>query len=142
MNKTSGKPELYLVPTERLDSLWDRVLPYIESYVLRSFGRYENEDIKQAIKDKLFQLWIVVSEDEIKAVVMTQLYEFPKLKEVQIVMCAGKNRHEWFHLMKKIEGYARERGARKFSAVPRLGWKKDLIKDGFKETHTYLEKDL
>lgn len=134
--------DLYKIPVERIDNIWTRISPYIASFVSRSFGRYEIEDVLGAVRDGIFQIWVVVSQDEIRAVLITQIYDFPRLRELQIIMCAGKNRHEWFHLLKKIENYAADIKAQRISAVIRLGWQKELMNVGYKKTHLYLEKEI
>lgn len=134
--------KLFLVPKERVNDLWAQVEHFVASYVERSFGRYLLEDVKGVITDGTFQLWIAVEDERIKASAMTQVFEFPQLRELQIIMCSGSDRGQWFDFIKRIEDYASAIGAKRISAISRLGWRRDMQSLGYKHTHDYLEKVL
>lgn len=134
--------ELYLVPPARLNEVLDGVRPYLESYANRSGGRYLFEDVIEQINNERFQLWVARHDGEVKASAMTQFRQFPRLRDLQIFMCAGVEREQWFHFIQRIENYAREMGAKKVTSLNRLGWKKEMQQIGYKTTHLYMEKEL
>lgn len=115
-------------------------LPYIESFVESAKGRYDIEDVFSNVKNGHWILWVVHEEGDVKAVLLTQTIQYPKLKEFQIIMCVGDKHKEWYHLISKIEEYAKLIGCTKLTALTRPGWEKIMLE--YKKSHIYQERDL
>jgi ribosomal protein L5 len=132
--------DLHIVPIEALESQKTAVSPYVDSFVERANGRFDSEDVFERIKEGFWSLWIVHEKFEIRAVLMTQIIKYPKLKELQIIMCVGENHKDWYHLVNKMKDFARSSGCKKIVAITRPGWEK-VMKE-FEKSHVYLEGDL
>lgn len=132
--------ELNLISLDDIDKHKEVVSPYISSFVERANGRYDINDVFVNIKKGYWGLWVVHNDLVIQAALLTQFIQYPKLKELQIIMCVGERHKDWYFLVNKMEEYAQASGCKKITAVTRLGWEK--IMRGYKKTHVYLERDL
>lgn len=132
--------ELHIITAENIDKYREELSFYIESFVERSKGRYAIEDVFNNIKSGYWVLWVVHEHSELKAVLITQTIEYPRLKELQIIMCVGENHKDWYSLISKMEEYAKLMGCTKITAITRPGWEK--VMKGYKKSHVYLERNL
>lgn len=132
--------ELHIVSAEELDKHKNIMTPYIESFVERAKGRFSLEDVFNRIKEGNWTLWVVHEDFNLKAVLITQMILYPKIKELQIIMCVGDEYKNWYHLVSKMKEYAKLIGCKKLTAITRPGWEK--IMTDFNKTHVYLEIDL
>lgn len=132
--------ELNFVALADVDKHREAVLPYIDSFVERAGGRYDIDDVFFNIKEGCWKLWVVHENLVIRAVLITQFIQYPKVKELQIIMCVGESYEDWYFLVNKMEEYASLSGCKKITAVTRPGWEK--IMRGYKKTHVYLERNL
>lgn len=132
--------ELHIIDVNDVNKHKEAISPYILSFVDRARGRYDSEDVFNRIKEGYWTLWVVHENIELKAVLITQFIHYPKLKELQIIMCVGEDHKEWYSLVHKMEEYAKLTGCKKLTAVTRPGWEKVMV--GYKKSHIYLERDL
>lgn len=132
--------ELHIVPVKDLEKHRTIVLPYISSFVERSKGRFDSDYVFERIKKEMWTLWVVHENLELRAVLLTQIIKYPKLREFQIIMCVGRNHKDWYSLVTRMEEYAKLIGCKKLTAVTRPGWEKVMV--GYKKSHIYLERDL
>jgi hypothetical protein len=134
--------EVGIISPDKIDDYWDAIQPLMQSFYERAEGRYEPEDIRELLKNNSFTLWAVVHNRELKSIVMNSIVQYPRLKELQIFMCAGDGYKDWVGLVETIAQYGRDMGCTKITALTRLGWDKILSNLGFKKTHIYLERNL
>ncbi len=132
--------ELHTIAVESVDKHREELFPYLDSFVERSRDRYDIEDVFNNIKKGYWTLWVVHKDSELKAVLITQIIEYPKLRELQIIMCVGEKHKDWYSLISRMEEYAKLTGCKKVTAITRPGWEK--VMQGYKKSHIYLERDL
>lgn len=132
--------ELHIIGIENIDKHREILVPYIESFVESAKGRYDLEDVFTIIKNGYWNLWAVYEGSELKAVLITQPVHYPKVKELQIIMCVGESYKDWYSLISRLEEYAKLDGCNKMTAITRPGWEKVML--GYKKSHVYLERDL
>ena len=127
---------LWRVPPEQLDDTWPLVKDDIEA---ASGSRFAPSDIKKFLHSGDMQLW-VVGKDNIEAVVLTEVHQFPRMKTVRLIMTVGRDRTRWVHHLREIEDWARQQGCAVIEALARPGWEK-VLRD-YRKTHVMLEKEL
>lgn len=132
--------ELHIVPTEDIDKYQDILSPYMESFVTLLKGRYEYNDIFEQIKSGKWKLWVTHQGLELQAVIITQIVEYPRVREFQILLCHGEDYKKWYDLISEMEAYAGLSGCNKIAALGRTGWEK--IMHGYKKSYICLERDL
>lgn len=121
---------------------WEPVRSLVESACSRSGGRYALLDILHLLLSGRMQLWVAMEGHEIIAIAITELCNYPQLRECRVLAATGDDARTWDHLIEKIEAWATQQDCRKIVCITRPGWEKHLKEYGYKKTHIYLEKDL
>ena len=129
------------VNAENIDTIWDSILPLIQSATDQSGGNPEK--IRAALLEKKAQLVIAVSDDGIEAVCVTELVTIKYRPVCNVWIIAGRRRENWMHYLAKIEAWAKASGCIAMRhAHARMGWKRILKPQGYRAKYVILEKDL
>lgn len=92
------------------------------------------------------QLWIGVDEDNptgpLAVVVVTEMTQHPKARQLTLLYCAGKEITEWVALSETLEQYAKENGCHFMVASGRMGWKPFLEQFGWRRVAAIYEKEI
>jgi hypothetical protein len=135
--------ELVYIPNDLVDSAWKNVEKDIADALARSNGYALAANIKQWIKDKKMQLWILWDKEDKNqyyGVVVTEILQRPLKRCLNIRIMTGHHRDKWQHLIKNIEKFAWDNKCDSMELIARPGWQKDLSKYGYQRTHVVLEK--
>tara|TARA_Y100000114_G_C11717986_1_gene306974 strand:+ start:498 stop:929 length:432 start_codon:yes stop_codon:yes gene_type:complete len=135
--------ELVYIPNDLVDSAWKNVEKDIADALARSNGYALAANIKQWIKDKKMQLWILWDKEDKNqyyGVVVTEILQRPLKRCLNIRIMTGHHREKWQHLIKNIEKFAWDNKCDSMELIARPGWQKDLSKYGYQRTHVVLEK--
>lgn len=130
------------IAPQLIEQWWEPVRDMVESACSRSGGRYAVQDVLRMLLQRRMQLWVVVEQDGIDAVVIAEIASYPQLRECRILAATGENAGLWVHLVEQVEEWAMHHDCRKIVCIGRPGWEKSMKKYGYKKTHVYLEKDL
>lgn len=122
------------------EEIWKVAEPLIKKACLSTKGRFNSNDVKKWLDEGTCQLWVVEHENEVVAVSVTEILNYPKMKVCRVNIVAGKGRNDWQHFKQGIEDWAKKEGCRRIEALARLGWSK-IYKD-YQQTHVFLEKEL
>ena len=96
-------------------------------------GRYEVDDILDAIMDYDHILWIAFDDEKIKGAVVTNFMHYPKKKYLCMTFCGGVELEKWKPAMLKLfQHYAFDTQCDGVEATARLGWTKIFKDDGHK----------
>ena len=69
--------EVSLIPADFVGGLMPRLFPHISKAAEYTFGRYEPEDIIDAVLDEAAHLWVVIEDDDIIGVTITRFWQYP-----------------------------------------------------------------
>jgi hypothetical protein len=72
-------------------AVWDEVLPLVEQGLSPGFGEKSPEDLLEAIREGLSQLFLWRDRSGVVAVLVTSIITYPQYKVVFIDALAGKN---------------------------------------------------
>lgn len=139
-NSEQMEPKLFGIPRENITHWWSSISSLMDAACKRSGDRYLASDLLELLTEGKMQLWLVLEGSHISTAVITEIVNYPRLKQCTIIACVGSGMERWVHLILVIEEWAMENGCRKILAISRLGWKRVL--SDYKHTHEYLEKDL
>ena len=103
-------------------------------------GPYSLEDILYELREGKAQLWLVMSNRQIKAIVVTVIKEFPQAKVCSVWLCAGSEVQKWLHLLTQIEDWAKAHKCHAISVSGRSGWEKILA--DYQKKNVILQKVL
>ena len=125
--------ELVYIPNDLVDSAGKNVEKDIADALARSNGYALAANIKQWIKDKKMQLWILWDKEDKNqyyGVVVTEILQRPLKRCLNIRIMTGHHRDKWQHLIKNIEKFAWDNKCDSMELIARPGWQKDLSKYG------------
>jgi len=113
------------IPSKDIDEVWSEAGPILQR-ALDHMGRYTLESIYEAIIEHGMQLWLITNEQEIKAVVVTSVVDYPLKKVLDITFVAGDGAKEWIEFIAAFESIAKEKGCSEIDCSGRKGWGKLL----------------
>jgi len=134
------------IPSEYIDEVWQDCSKYVEMGINKSQEEMDKHDIYFFLKEKEMQLWVVYDEKnkkEIKAVVTTQIINYPQKKVCRIVTLGGNDMDEWVaQVLDVLEDWSEEQECESMETVCRKGFIKKLKGFGYEQTYTILGKEL
>ena len=106
-------------------------------------GGFEAEDILDACKRGIFQLWLITDDQQkVYASVVTELRDYPNFKVCDIKITTGEMYEKWFNHIDDIATWAKRQGCKKMEIFARPGWERVLKHKGYVKTHVQIEKEL
>jgi hypothetical protein len=133
--------ELVYIPAHAFPSAWPAIEPLIPSIVERSAGRVSAMTLIRDVAEGRKHVWTVWDGNEVRALVGADVgFASTGLKICTINFAAGRDSHEWIHLLSEIEDWAVLIGCKKMEMWARKGWARKL--PTYKMSHVLLEKDL
>lgn len=130
-----------IVGSDEVSAWWPRVKPWADDFCEHSQGSFDSGYILDNLTAEMMQLWVVMRDDELIAVCLTEV-RVTKLTECVIIVMTGSDMRAWLPLLEKLEEYARQMGCQKMVGVARPGWEKMISPYGYKKTHVQMEKRL
>ncbi len=131
------------IPSQEIDEIWDACVPFIELAAKKGQEEMSTKDIYNFCKDAKMQLWIVFDSDaDIKAVVTTEIVNYPRKKVCRVVTLGGQEIDNWLHSISVIEALAESNDGHAMETFCRKGFIKKLEKHGYEQTYTVLGKEL
>lgn len=125
--------EVSLVPPELAEGLWPRIFPHLSRAAEYTFGRYEPEDIFDAVVSGQVHLWIVIDEDEIIGITVTRFWQYPRKKCLDMVFIAGDEGFSWKDpMLNVLQHWAYDNGCEVIESSGRPGFSRAFKDDGYK----------
>lgn len=122
-----------MVPTQYVDTCWDKVAPLLNKAADYTYGRYDIDDIYTSITDYDHILWVALKEGKIVGAVVTNTVVYPKRKVLCMSFCGGEGLKDWKQeMLSLLQRYARDTGCDAIEATARRGWAKVFENDGYK----------
>lgn len=106
--------------------------------------RYEPVDVLRSLLDGTTKLWISWNPDEkaVEAAIVTEIIQFPRIKEMRIWLVGGRNMKAWVYEARDLlEEYARDFDCAVISGAWRRGWLR-IGGLGWHETGITFQKDI
>jgi len=120
------------IPSRFIDDVWQDCQKYVEMGINKA--------------QEEMQLWIVFENQEkkiIKAVVTTQIINYPQKKVCRIVTLGGQGMDEWVEqVLEILEEWSIENDCEAMETVCRKGFVKKLKNFGYEQTYTIVGKEL
>lgn len=123
--------QVTMVPLEYVHQCWPSVEEYLKGAAEYTHGRYEVQDILDAITDYDHTLWIAFDESGIKGAVVTNFANYPRKRYLVMSFCGGVELDKWKDpMLKLLQHWAHDNGCEGVEATARLGWAKIFKNDG------------
>lgn len=125
--------QVALIPTEQVYNVWSRTYPFMEKAAEYTYGRYLPEDILDSIVQYDHHLWLAFEGEDIKGITVTRFAQYPRIRCLDMVFCAGDEGMEWKDPMLKIlQHWAYDNHCDRIESSGRVGWAKIFKNDGYK----------
>lgn len=127
---------------EQAVAFWPQLLPLVEKGLEHGRGEFTANDVLQKLAEREMQAWVVFDND-IQALVITEIRYFPAYKVLNVFLAAGSMIDEWFpYLEEVIEPFGGEKKALEIGAYCRPGMVRLLEKRGWEKAYTVMRKRL
>lgn len=122
-----------LVPPEHVYDVCSRMYRYMDKAAYYTRGRYEAQDILDAIVQYNHQLWVAFEDADIKGIAVTSFKQYPRMKCLDVIFCAGTDGRTWKDpMLEMLQHWAHDNGCDRIEATGRLGWAKVFEGEGSK----------
>ncbi len=119
--------------------LWPVAAPLLEP-ALNDPKRCGLEHIAADLYSGDADLWIVWTDGEVCAAVVTRMEHYARSKSLLVQLCGGRGMNDWWPLIDEIERHARRIGCRHVEVQGRRGWARVL--PGYTELRTVIAKEV
>jgi hypothetical protein len=141
MDNTS-QVKLVPIPAVIAADWWPAVHGMVEDACNHSNGKYCVSDVLAFIQQQRMQLWVALHANEICAVGISELVQYPQIKVCRMLAATGNDRELWENLIEEMEAWGRSVGAGDMELICRPGWERVMKKYGYEKTHVILNKRL
>ena len=136
-------PQPFFVGVNDWPHFADRVRPHLQKMADGSGGRFWLDDIVNCICCGRFQLWLVLDGANIPCVMLTEIQQYPRLRELRIIGLVGHRPRRWLHLLHAVEASAKQNfGCARFACFSPRRMGTLLRTGGWREWHVLFEKEL
>lgn len=115
------------IPADWVERVWPAVAPFIERFIEKTGEhRWNLEDIKKAILERDMQLWAIENEGLISTVIITEIINYPRVRECSVFMVSGSRADDWRDSVQEMVVWAAEQGCHYISTMARPGFAKAM----------------
>ena len=134
---------LALVAPGDVNLAWAETRHLAEWGLRRGDGSHDLASLAAGVRAGTYQLWVVIDENGPKAVLFTEIVQWPRKKVCIIQYAAGAGALDDLLLhVGKIEHWAVAQGCDGMMVPGRDGWEPKLAGQGYRKTSIILEKRL
>jgi hypothetical protein len=134
--------EIYMTLPETVKTHKSEIERLLQKVSDRDYNGMKVENYLSAILKDEMQLWTIVRNNEILAVIVTELTVYDNMMTCVVVGLAGIEMEDWLHLEPTIEAWAINEGCSAMEAFTRRGFAKVLKPFNYYESYTVMRKDL
>jgi len=117
-------------PWQAFAERWPEIEPLLASAMVCASRRYLPIDILAALVTGNGQGWFIRDGEELRAVLVTKIDQYPRARCCTIFCLAGEGMSDWFDTAETvITDYAIRLGCTQFEAQGRRGWERVLDLD-------------
>lgn len=125
--------EISLVPSELIEGLWSSIFPHLAKAAEYTFGRYEPEDIFEAVVSGQTHLWVAIRGDEIIGITVTRFWQYPRKRCLDMVFLSGDDGFDWKDdMLDTLQRWAQDSGCDVLEASGRPGLARAFRDDGYR----------
>jgi hypothetical protein len=135
-------PVLRGVPHDKVPAIWPHALPFVERYFEKSKEhRWNADDLLAAVLERDMQLWVILDGADIETVVLTEILNYPRVRECNVFMISGKMtaREDWREVVQEVVEWAATQGCHYISSMARKGSEKAM---GWETRQTYITRAI
>lgn len=128
------------MPAEALNEAWPVLEPFVERMLKKvREHRWEASDIRSMIAERELQVWLKIVDRKVVGVVLTQILNFPRVRECNVFMTSGQLLDDWSESCEILIAWAAAQGCHYISALARKGVAKTV---GWDERTIYIARAI
>ncbi len=129
------------VPSDLVKTVWDSKIDIIRRGLKHGMSDTTSElELFEAVMEGSQQIWTIEKDDEIQAIIIVGIYQFPETKKISVNMVAGRNLSGWADEIEVILLALKDMvGADSIESACRLGSAKFLADRGWKKKAIIME---
>lgn len=125
--------QITLVPDDRILGAWHIAAPFMERAAEFTYGRFDVDDIFDAVLNNNHHLWLAFNDNGVKGALVTAIKQYPKKRMLDLAFIGGEDGHSWKDQMLDImQRWAFDNSCDGIEASARLGWQKIFKDDGYR----------
>ena len=133
---TETKAEVYYVPQERVDDVFDEVKEMLGKAVATLDWAYGIEDVYRGLINGDGLLWIVLIDGKITAALVTRVMQYPRTRTLLIEWTSGSRMKDWLWIaVEAFTHYAKRNGCTHIEGCGTVGWERWMRRSGLKRNH-------
>lgn len=129
LRQTEPLPTQYWVErvsVENIDGWWPAAVVFLKPAIDRTQGRQSVDAVYKALKDEVYQLWILHSNEDVTAAAVTHICIYHGgLKTLRFLLMGG-DKDGALKFLPQIEKLAKERDCAQVEVIGRRGWEREL----------------
>jgi len=130
------------VPRLELPEVWASASTVLVPAIALWRGRHDEASIFSRLCTADMQLWIAEAGDRITTAAVTEIHDWPRLKECVVTLAAGEGFDLWSDWMEEIKSWAAGLGCSLVTVRGRKGWERILAPAGFRHDGIVLTVEL
>ena len=131
------------VPKQVLDVVWEDVKKVLEPAVKTAKGKLSISDVYDYVKKGVYELWVVMEETKIVAVITTRVIEYPERRALAMDFIGGSKMKEWLpEAQRTLESFAKDNNCSHLEGYGRKAWKRWLDKYVWKPDYIAYRMEL
>lgn len=124
--------EVSLVPSVGVTGLLSRIFPHLNKAAEYTFGRYEPEDIVDAVLDEDAHLWIAFEGKDILGITVTRFWQYPRKKCLDVLFLGGDDWVNWRdNMFDTLQRWANDNGCDVIESSGRPGFARIFKNRGY-----------
>lgn len=132
--------EVTLIPTEAVGRVWKSVEPLMQKASEYTYGRFEAIDILDGLFKGEQLLWIAFDDANVYGAVVTEVYQYPRMRALMMHFVGGEKLAEWkAPMLSLLRKYAKDNNCSVLESYGRAGWGKIFKDDGYTSRFVFYE---
>ena len=125
------------IPADRVRDLMPLIKDAFDLMARKSGGRWETSDIVNIVEAHDMQLWLIFKGKAIRAVILTEIWNYPRRRALRLVACVANGWKELIHHRADLWRWGQEQGCDLFEALAPRKWLRAMPE--FREYHVLME---
>lgn len=120
------------VPVDHVLFVWPKIVHHIDAVCKYTKGRFETQDVLDAILGGDHILWIAFEGEHIKGAVVTNFLYYPRAKYLGCPFVTGDDFPSWkYPMFRLLQRWAKDNDCVGLESSARLGWSRVFKEDGY-----------
>lgn len=114
------------VPKRDIPLIWNQVEPLVNKALATGRGELWACDVLTLLLSGDMQLWAAFDGQTVKAICITEIVTFPRLKICRFAYAAGSDMRVWAQHLDTVKAWAKAHGCQEIWGGGRKGWSRIL----------------